>query len=501
MKQILGMRNIVKSFSGVEVLHSVDLQLFEGEVLALVGENGAGKSTLMKILMGIEQPNSGEIQINGDIVKIDNPARALDLGIAMIHQELSPIPEMTVEENMFIGREINRRGFVNSRKQAQKTREWLSKLNIDISPIVKMEELSISKMQMVEIAKAISYDSRILIMDEPTSAITEKEVMQLFELINLLKKNGVSMIYISHKLHELPYIADRVQVMRDGHIISVSKMADMNEEKIMRDMVGREISTIYPKCKNKIGEPILEVNELTKEGEFEDISFTLHEGEKLGIAGLMGAGRTELMSAIFGANKADSGKVIIKGKKLPLKHTSDAIKHNIALVPEDRKLMGLNLVMDVAENTTMCIDKHIAKSGFLNSRKGESLARTMVDKLSIRIHSLKQAVENLSGGNQQKVVLAKWLLTEPEILLFDEPTRGIDVGAKAEIFELINQQVLQGKAALIVSSEMQELVGVADRVLVMCEGRMTGELKGKEITQENIMTLASPQKETIAQAV
>jgi len=499
MKQILGMRNIVKSFSGVEVLHSVDLQLFEGEVLALVGENGAGKSTLMRILMGIEQPNSGEIQINGDIVKIDSPAKALHLGIAMIHQELAPIPEMTVEENMFIGREINKFGFVNTREQAKKTREWLAKLNIDISPLVKMEELSISKMQIVEIAKAISYDSRILIMDEPTSAITENEVMQLFELINLLKKNGVSMIYISHKLHELPYIADRVQVMRDGHIISVSKMDEMDEKKIMRDMVGREISTIYPKCKNTIRDTVLEVSELTKEGEFDHVSFKLHAGEKLGIAGLMGAGRTELISAIFGANKADSGSILVKGKKLQLRHTSDAIKQNIALVPEDRKLMGLNLMMNVAENITMCIDKNIAKYGFLDARKGENLARTMVDKLSIRVHSLKQAVGNLSGGNQQKVVLAKWLLTEPEILLFDEPTRGIDVGAKVDIFELINQQVLQGKAALIISSEMQELVGVADRVLVMCEGRITGELKGKEITQENIMTLASPLKETAPQ--
>jgi ABC-type sugar transport system ATPase subunit len=500
MNEILHMRNISKSFSGVEVLHGVDLDLFRGEVLALVGENGAGKSTLMKILMGIEQPNAGEIMINGELALIENPARALELGIAMIHQELSPIPEMTVEENMYIGREINRFGFVNTRKQVQKTREWLAKLNIDISPMMKMEELSISKMQMVEIAKAISYDSRILIMDEPTSAITEKEVMQLFELINMLKKDGVSVIYISHKLHELPYITDRVEVMRDGHIISVSRMADISEKEIMRDMVGREISTIYPKCKNKIGDPILEVEQLTKKGEFADISFSLHAGEKLGIAGLMGAGRTELVSAIFGASRADSGRVIVKGKPMHTRKTADAINRRIALVPEDRKLMGLNQAMNVAENTTMCIDRSISKMGFLNAKKGTKLASSMVEKLSIRVHSLRQAVENLSGGNQQKVVLAKWLLTEPEILLFDEPTRGIDVGAKAEIFELINQQVMSGKGVLIISSEMQELVGVADRVLVMCGGRITGELTGKEITQENIMALASPQKEATLQA-
>lgn len=495
MKQNLNMRNIVKSFSGVEVLHSVDLTLHEGEVLALVGENGAGKSTLMKILMGIEQPNSGEIQLNGDIVNIENPAKALSLGIAMIHQELSPILEMTVEENMFVGREINRFGFVNSKMQTKKTREWLAKLKIDISPTSKMEELSLSKMQMVEIAKAISYDSRILIMDEPTSAITEKEVMQLFELINLLKRDGVSVIYISHKLHELPYIADRVEVMRDGHIISISKMDDITDKDIMRDMVGREISTIYPKCNNKIGKPILEVNGLTKKGEFDNVSFILHAGEKLGIAGLMGAGRTEMVSAIFGANKPDSGSIKVNGKSLNIKKIPDAIKHSLALVPEDRKLHGLNLAMSVEDNSTMCIDRVISNTGFLNSKKGSKLATSMVEKLSIRVHSLKQVVENLSGGNQQKVVLAKWLLTNPEILLFDEPTRGIDVGAKAEIFELINQLVMQGKGALIISSEMQELVGVADRVLVMCEGRIKGELKGNEITQENIMILASPQKE------
>lgn len=492
MNEILQMRNICKSFSGVEVLHSVDLNLYEGEALALVGENGAGKSTLMKILMGIEQPNSGEIFLRGEKVRIENPAIALGLGIAMIHQELSPIPEMTIEENMFIGREINRFGFVNSRKQAQQTGEWLDKLNLRISPLTKMLDLSISQTQMVEIAKAISYNSKILIMDEPTSAITEKEVMHLFEIINLLKKEGITIIYISHKLHELPHIADRVEVMRDGNIISVSQMTEKSEKDIVRDMIGREISTIYPKCNNKIKGPVLEVKNLSKEGEFKNISFTLYAGEKLGIAGLMGAGRTELISTIFGANRADNGEIWIEGELLPLKKTSDAINRKIALVPEDRKLMGLNLVMNVQENSTMCVDKHIAKFGFLDEKMGQSLATKMVNKLSIRIQSLKQEVEHLSGGNQQKVVLAKWLLTEPNILLFDEPTRGIDVGAKAEIFELINSLVMEGKAALIISSEMQELIGIADRVLVMCEGKITGGLEGKEITQENIMALASP---------
>jgi ABC-type sugar transport system ATPase subunit len=492
MKNILQMQDICKSFSGVEVLHSVSLDLNEGEVLALVGENGAGKSTLMKILMGIEQPNSGKIFLGGEEVKLDNPAKALDLGIAMIHQELAPIPEMTVEENMFIGREISHFGFVDSRKQAHLTKEWLGNLNLHIPPSTKMQDLSISQTQMVEITKAISYNSKILIMDEPTSAITEAEVRHLFEIINLLKKNGISIIYISHKLQELPFIADRVQVMRDGHIISVAKMSEKSEREIVRDMVGREISNIYPQCDNTIAEPILEVKHLNKKGDFEDVTFTLHAGEKLGIAGLMGAGRTELVSTIFCVNRPDSGEVWVDGEKVNFHKPSDAIRKKIALVPEDRKLMGLNLVMNVQENATMCIDKDIAKFYFLNTQKGNSLAKEMVKKLSIKAHSMKQEVENLSGGNQQKVVLAKWLLTEPDILLFDEPTRGIDVGAKAEIFELINNLVMNGKAALIISSEMQELVGIADRVIVMCEGKITGEVTGEEITQENIMALASP---------
>jgi inositol transport system ATP-binding protein len=492
MNEILRMREISKSFSGVEVLHSVDLSLNEGEVLALVGENGAGKSTLMKILMGIEQPNAGQIILRGEEVRIENPAKALELGIAMIHQELAPIPEMTVEENMFLGREISRYGFVDSRKQYSQTRKWLERLNLKISPMTKMMNLSISQTQMVEITKAISYNSRILIMDEPTSAITEKEVMYLFEIINLLKRDGISIIYISHKLQELPFIADRVQVMRDGHIISVAPMAQKTEREIVRDMVGREISNIYPKCKNEIGKAVLEVRQLTRKGEYEDVSFTLHAGEKLGIAGLMGAGRTELVSTIFGVNLPDAGEIRVDGKTMNLKKPSDAIRKKIALVPEDRKLMGLNLVMSVQENSTMGIDHTIAKYGFLNEKKGHELSKDIVKKLSIKIQSLRQAVENLSGGNQQKVVLAKWLLTEPDILLFDEPTRGIDVGAKAEVFELINNLVMNGKAVLIISSEMQELVGIADRVIVMCEGRVTGEVSGEDITQEKIMALASP---------
>ncbi len=451
MVEILQLNNIVKSFSGVEVLHSVNLSLNEGEVLALVGENGAGKSTLMKILMGIEQPNSGEMFLKGKKVKIQNPSMALSLGMAMIQQELSPIPEMTVAENMFLGREESRWGFVNMQKQEEMTEFWLSKLQLNISPSTKMRDLSISETQMIEIAKALSYNPKILIMDEPTSAITEEEVKQLFNIINMFKSQGISIIYISHRLDELQHIADRVQVLRDGNVISVSPMKQISRQEMVKNMVGREISTIYPVCENKIGDTVLEVRNLTRKGEFQNVSFSLHEGEKLGIAGLMGAGRTELVSAIFGARRADSGEIYIKGKQITPKKPSDAIKYKVALVPEDRKLMGLNLIMTVNENTTMCVDMRESRRGFLNRKKNNALTDKMIKDLSIKVHSRNHVVENLSGGNQQKVVLAKWLLTEPDILLFDEPTRGIDIGAKSDLFELINSLVVEGKAAIIIS--------------------------------------------------
>lgn len=494
MTEILNMKGIVKSFSGVEVLHGVDLTLYSGEVLALIGENGAGKSTLMKILMGIEQPQSGHIYLNGEKTVIQNPAKALSNGIAMIHQELNPIPEMTIAENLYLGREINKFGFVNMAKQEQLTREWLQKLQLTFSPSTRMKELSVSETQMVEIAKAISYNSRILIMDEPTSAITESEVNQLFNIIKMLREDGIGIIYISHKLDELPNIADRVQVLRDGHVVSVTPMHQTSRQDMVRDMVGREIPSIYPRCNNKIGDTVLEVRNLTRTGEFENINFNLRSGEKLGIAGLMGAGRTELVCTLFGERQATSGDIFIKGKKINPKLPIAAMKMKMALVPEDRKLMGLNLLMTVEENTTMCIDRKEQRFGFLRNKRNQELTDQMIDKLSIKVNSRNHVVENLSGGNQQKVVLAKWLLTNPDIFLFDEPTRGIDVRTKADIFELINNLVMEGKAVIIISSEMSELIEMADRVLVMCEGKIAGEVSGVDITQENIMALASPKK-------
>lgn len=492
MTEILRMKGVVKSFSGVEVLHGVDLSLNEGEVLALVGENGAGKSTLMKILMGIEQPDSGEIFLNGVKTIIPGPAHALALGIAMIHQELNPVPEMTVAENIFLGREVNRFGFVSRREQERLTEAWLQKLRLRIPPATRMRDLSISQTQMVEIAKALSLNSKILIMDEPTSAITQQEVNDLFHIITMLRDEGIGIIYISHKLDELFQISDRVQVLRDGNVINVTPTKETSRRAMVRDMVGRELSTIYPTCDSQLGEVLLEVRDLTRYGEFESVSFSLRAGEKLGIAGLMGAGRTELVSTIFGERQPDRGEIHVKDKVFAPRHPNDAIRQKIALVPEDRKLMGLNLIMTVGDNITMCVDRRESRFGLLNIKKNKEMVEEMVGSLAIKVHSYSQNVENLSGGNQQKVVLAKWLLTNPDILLFDEPTRGIDVGAKAEIFELINSLVMQQKAVIMISSEMPELVGMSTRVLVMCEGRLSGELSGADITQENIMALASP---------
>jgi inositol transport system ATP-binding protein len=495
MKKLLNMKKIRKSFSGVEVLHAVDLDLFAGEVLALIGENGAGKSTLMKVLMGIEIPDSGEITLLGKQVSITSTAQALKLGIAMIHQELYPIPEMTIAENLFLGREFAKFGFVNIKKQERETVKWLKKMDLDISPKTKMKDLSISETQIVEIAKALSYGSQIVIMDEPTSAITTSEVNKLFEVIQLLKSEMIAVIYISHKLDELPLIADRVQILRDGDSITTKKIRELSVDNMIRHMVNREISRVYPICHNKIGETVMEVRALSRKGEFDEVSFSLKKGEKLGIAGLMGAGRSEIVSTIFGDRRADSGDVYLKGTKLNAAKPSDAIKRKIALITEDRKLFGLNLMGTSKDNISTCIDKRESMAGFLNNRKTIMYVDQMIDQLSIKVTSRNQIVENLSGGNQQKVVLAKWLLTEPEIIIFDEPTRGIDVGAKSEIYNLINDLVMQGKSAIIISSEMPELIGISDRIIVMSQGRLKGELNREDFSQEMIMQLAAHSEE------
>ncbi len=417
MENILKMNNIVKSFCGVEVLHDVDLELYSGEVLALIGENGAGKSTMMKILMGIEQPDSGSIELFGKETEIGSPAKALQSGIAMIHQELNPILDMTVAENMYIGREARKFCVVNMKLQEKMTSEQLDKMELDISPSMRMGDLSVSEIQMVEIAKAVSYGSKILIMDEPTSAITEEEVHQLFKIIGKLKNAGIGIIYISHKLDELSIIADRVQVLRDGDLIKVQMMKEMSRQDMIKYMVGREITEVYPKCQNEIGDVVLEVKNLTRNGEFNDISFNLHKGEKLGIAGLVGAGRTELVTTLFGDRQIHSGEIYVNGEGLKLRHPIDAIRNKIALVTEDRKMFGLNLLGSVKDNMMMCIDNRESAFGFLKKNRANELSDLMIDKLCIKVTSRDQVVSNLSGGNQQKVVLGKWLLTEPDIII------------------------------------------------------------------------------------
>lgn len=491
MEQLLDMQNISKSFGTNRVLQNVRFDLNSGEVHALIGENGAGKSTLMKILMGIYTADSGNIKIFGKDTVFSGPSQALNAGVAMIHQELNPILDMSVAENIFMGKEKRKGVFADKKGQEKEAAKYLEMLGVHISPSKLMRTLDVSQMQMVEIAKTLSYGARIIIMDEPTSAITDSEVERLFQNIEKLKRQGIGIIYISHKMDELFKIADRITVLRDGQYVLTSGINDITPQQLIRSMVGREINEIYPEHKSSAGQVLLSVRHAGRKGEFKDISFDLHSGEKLGIAGLMGAGRTELVMALFGATKLNEGEVEVKGKPVELKSPADAIRHRIALVTEDRKFYGLNLMASVEDNIVSVIEKKISRGGFYNKRKGKRCAEEMINKLNIKVTSPKQLTGNLSGGNQQKVVLAKWLLNDPDIIIFDEPTRGIDVGAKAEIYKIIEDLACDGKGIIVISSEMPELIGLSHRMIVLHEGEMTGTLERDELIQENIMTLAS----------
>ncbi|HVP19722.1 MAG TPA: sugar ABC transporter ATP-binding protein [Spirochaetia bacterium] len=491
METVLEMKRITKSFSGQTVLRDVDFDLAGGEVHALVGENGAGKSTLMRILMGEFPFDSGRIVLQGKEQSISSPARALGLGIAMIHQELSPVPEMTIAENVFLGREPNRFGVLNGKKQEQQTAELMSSLGLSFDPRKKMRELSVAETQLTETAKAISYRPRILVMDEPTSAITETEVRKLFEVIRLLRSRGVGVIYISHKIDELFEIADRATILRDGSRVGGGRMADLSRRDLISLMVGRELTEIFPKVETRIGAVAMSVRGLSRRGEFTDISFDLHAGEILGLAGLMGSGRTEIVSTIFGEREPDAGEILVRGRPLRAGHMRSAVLQRIAFVPEDRKIMGLNLAGSVADNLTMVVQGRLSTAGIVRRRVAAKAVNDMIDALSIRVASAGQAVGTLSGGNQQKVVLGKWLLSDPEVVILDEPTRGIDVGAKAEIHKLMSGLAAAGKAVIMISSEMPEVIGMCDRVIVLHEGRVAGELTRAELTQERLMTLAS----------
>lgn len=488
-KPLLKISGLRKSFHGIEVLHSVDLQVGKGEVVALVGENGAGKSTLMKILMGEYVSDGGSIELEGEEVRFSSPHQALEHGISMIFQEMSPFPNLTVAENLYVGREPQKLGFLKRKEQNERAEKLLEGLGIHLNIYEKVRNLTVSEMQLLEIAKAVSYNSKIVIMDEPTSALTESEVRILFRAIKKLKNKGVAIIYISHKMEELYEIADVICVLRDGLMISRRPVEEVEQDVIISEMVGRKLDQMYPTAEKEIGEEILRVEKLKQNGVFSDISFTLRRGEILGIAGMVGSGRTELLSAVFGIERYTQGHIYIEGNEVTIRSPRDAIKNRMALVPEDRGRCGLNLLGSIRSNMCMAIlDKVSRGRGRLVDPAAEKKnTDIMAEKMRIKMSGQEQLASSLSGGNQQKVVVGKWLLTEPEIVFLDEPTRGIDVGAKYEIYEMILELAKQGKAVIMVSSEMPELLGVCDRILVLREGRIAGELTASEATQEKIM--------------
>lgn len=486
---LLRVKGLKKSFNGVEVLHSVDFSAEAGKVTALVGENGAGKSTLMKILMGEYSADGGEVLLNGEKVAFQNPHQALKSGISMIFQEMSPFPELTVAENIYMGREPNKFFFLKRKEQNEMARKKLEELGISLDVERKVKSLTVSELQLLEIAKAVSYDSKVVIMDEPTSSLTSKEVELLFDTIRTLKQKNVAIIYISHKLDELFQIADQVCVLRDGSIISSRPIAEVSENVMISEMVGRDMSQIYPEVEKEIGEVIFEVEHLTQKDVFTDVSFHIRKGEILGFAGMVGAGRTEVVEAIFGVERYQSGSIRLNGEEITIKNTRDAIKNHIALVPEDRGRCGLNLMGNIRDNMCVTILDKIGKvKGFWANKEQEKVQTTLMsDKMHVKMNGQDQKIMFLSGGNQQKVVVGKWLLTDPDIIIMDEPTRGIDVGAKYEIYQLIQQLAKDGKGVLIISSEMQELLGICDRIMVLKAGRIVGELNADEATQVKIM--------------
>lgn len=493
---ILEMNHIDKSFFKVKVLDAVTLKVKPGEVHALIGENGAGKSTLVKILMGIYQRDCGDVVINGEEVIFHSPHDAIDHGVSMIHQELNPVLDMEVAENIFLGREIKiinlgPLSLVNKKEQRLQTSKLFSRMGINIDPRALMKNLSVAQRQLVEIVKAISLSARIVIMDEPTSAITEKEVKTLFEQIAKLKAENVAIIYISHKLDEIFQIADRITVLRDGHLICTDEAHNLTNDQLIKMMVGREIKEFYPKQSIEPGPVVFEVKEYSRGKYFQNISFNLRAGEILGIAGLVGAGRSELVESIFGITKPDKGEVRIFGKKVNIRHPQAAIGNKVALITEDRKFTGLNLKTSVEHNISIVGLESLCKLGLINSRKEGEVAESQIKAMRIKVFSRKSMVSSLSGGNQQKVVLAKWLMTEPDIIILDEPTRGIDVGAKRDIYLLMGELAKKGKAILMISSEIPELMGLSDRIMVLAAGKLTGTIDRKDFSQETIMRLAS----------
>ena len=491
-KFIVEMKGITKRFPGVLALNDVKLNLRAGTVHSLMGENGAGKSTLMKILAGVYALDEGQILIDGKPVSITDPRSGLDHGIAMIHQELSFIPELSAAENIFLGRELrNRAGLVSKRIMAEEAQKVFDRWGIKISSDTLMRDLSVAQAQMVEIAKAIAFDARIIIMDEPTSAITDREVAALHKIIGQLREAGTAIIYITHKMDEVFAISDEITIFRDGTWVATELAKNMTRDSLISLMVGRELTALFPKSEAKIGEVILEVKNLNRGRQVKDVSFSLKRGEILGFAGLMGSGRTEVLETLFGIYAADSGTIKIKGKEVKIREPHQAIAAGIGLLTEDRKKTGIMGVLSVRDNMSVAALSKFTLGGILRKPLIEKQCEEQRQALSLKTPSLNQQIQNLSGGNQQKVLLSRWLLTDPDILIIDEPTRGIDVGAKSEIHRLMSELAKQGKAIIMVSSEMPEILGMSDRVVVMCEGRLVGEVSRKDATQENIMELAT----------
>ena len=489
---IVELENICKSFPGVKALDNVHFHLKAGEVMALLGENGAGKSTLMKVLSGVHNKDSGTIRIFGQEVDNMNPKRAQELGVAIIHQELNMCQHLTVAENMFLGRE-RRRGLKLSQKEMNaEAARVLKSLDIDLDPTTMVGSLQVSKQQMVEIAKALSTNARILIMDEPTSALTSKEIDELFRIIRQLRAEGKGIVYISHRLEELQHIVDRVTIMRDGHYITEGNFADMDMSYIIANMVGREIKEKFPRVHCEKGKKIFEVKHLNAGRMVRDVSFESYEGEILGFAGLMGAGRTETTRAIFGVDPKESGEIWLDGREIRIKNPMDAIRQGVVLAPEDRKKDGLCVKLSIRSNIELPnLDIACNKLGVVNRKKVTEMVETAKRNFSIKMPNDEIDAGSLSGGNQQKVVVGKWLARESRVVIFDEPTRGIDVAAKVEIYNLMNDLKKQGISVIFVSSEMPEVLGIADRIIVMCDGRITGEMMVQDATQEKILELAT----------
>lgn len=494
----LEMRGVSKSFPGVKALDQVNLKVRPGTVHALMGENGAGKSTLMKCLFGIYHMDEGEVYVDGEKVNIANPDEALHKGLAMVHQELQPIPARTIAENMYLGRYPTKKcgpiQVVDHKTMNAEAKKWLENVKMPFDPKSQLGSLSISQMQSVEIAKAVSQEARLIILDEPTSSLTDNEVEALFRIVRDLRDRGVSFVFISHKMAELRKISDDITIMRDGTYVGTWEMKNITDDEIVKNMVGRELTNIYPPLENTPGEVVLEVNNFTSihDNSFKDCSFKLRKGEILGFGGLVGAQRTELMEAIFGIRHIKSGEVKLNGKQLSIKRPQDAINNGIGMITEDRRGTGILGCLSIADNVSIAsLNQYVEAGVKLNKKKIEDLVQENVKKLSIKTPSSKTLIQSLSGGNQQKVIISRWLANNPDILIMDEPTRGIDVGAKYEIYQIMIQLAKQGKAIIMISSEMPELIGVSNRIMVMCNGRITGEVSGDEATQENIMQYAT----------